>query len=166
MKEPLTLERLHEVLHYDLLTGLFTWLVRRGSKKAGTVAGYKTTFGYVYILIDGERHLAHRLAWYYVNGRWPERLLDHRDNVRHNNVMDNLREANHSQNAQNQPPSRKNNKSGLLGVSWCRKVGRWQAQIKVNGKSTFLGYFDTPEQAHEAYLIEKQKLHPFAPRLK
>lgn len=34
--------------------------------------------------------------------------------------------------------------------------------IRFNGKRLYIGTFDTPELAHAAYLVAKEKLHPFA----
>lgn len=44
-----------------------------------------------------------------------------------------------------------NNKSGYKGVSWHKGVKKWVAQIRIGGKKLHLGYFDTPELAHESY---------------
>lgn len=46
--------------------------------------------------------MAHRLAWLYVHGEWPQREIDHKDNVRHHNWIGNLRDVSHSVNMQNQ----------------------------------------------------------------
>ena len=42
---------------------------------------------------------------------------------------------------------------------WDRKAQKWQAQIMVNYKQIYLGYFNTPEEAKEAYLRAKKKYH-------
>lgn len=154
-----TAERLHELLDYDLLTGTFTWRVaHRGTAKAGAVAGSPGA-GYVCIRIDGRRYLAHRLAWLYVHGGWPDTQVDHINGDPTDNRLANLRMATPAQNQQNQRRARADNKCGLLGVSLCR--GRWQAEIRLNGKGIYLGRFDTPKQAHDAYLAAKARLHPF-----
>lgn len=57
----------------------------------------------------------------------------------------------------------KNNKSGFTGVHLSKWNMKWAAAIKVNGCSKFLGYFDDAQEAHEAYLIEKQSVHTFNP---
>jgi hypothetical protein len=46
---------------------------------------------------------------------------------------------------------RRDNASGYCGVTWAKKRGRWQAQIQVDGKRHFLGYFTVKEDAARAY---------------
>lgn len=45
----------------------------------------------------------------------------------------------------------KSNRSGYKGVSWHKRVNKWVAQIRIDGHKKHLGYFDTPELAHEVY---------------
>jgi hypothetical protein len=146
MKAPLTADRLHELLDYDPLTGVFLWKVSRGRIRAGAVAGTINTSGYRQIRMDGRAYLADRLAWLFMTADWPPGLVDHRDRDTDNNRWSNLRVCNHSQNAANS--LRK--KAGLKGVA--RRGRRFCAAIKVNGKHLHLGHYDTPEDAHAAYL--------------
>jgi len=135
----LTLERLKERLHYDPDTGLFTRKQSVGASKAGSVVTY--TFpgcGYIGIRIDGFLYYGHRLAWFYMTGRWPEGEIDHKDRVRPNNAFSNLREATPQQNRQNHGLQR-NNTSGVSGVTWCKRTKKWQASIVLKRKPIFLG---------------------------
>ena len=45
----------------------------------------------------------------------------------------------------------KNNSSGYLGVSLHKRTGKWVAQISIDGKKKYLGYFDLPEKAFDAF---------------
>jgi hypothetical protein len=156
----LNLDRLKELLHYDPETGVFTRRISRTSAPAGTVAGSKHDGGYLTIWI-GKAHKAHRLAWFYVHGRWPIACIDHIDGNRANNRIANLREATHADNAQNIRRAYSNNiSSGLLGVYW-HAAGKWQAKITVNGRAKSLGLYDTRECAQVAYISAKARLHPF-----
>ena len=155
----LTQERLKELLAYDRKTGVFTWKVRRLACTVGKVAGSEKG-SYRRIGIDNGMYYAHRLAWLYVYGAWPAATIDHRDGDRSNNKIKNLREATSAQNSQNRL-QHKNNSSGFTGV--VRSRNEWQAQIMVGGKAQFLGRFKTPEDAHQAYLAAKTKLHTFSP---
>lgn len=155
----LTAARLRELLHYDQLTGVFTWRVTRGCARAGDIAGHTNIDGYVDIGVGGHLYLAHRLAWLYMNGEWPAALIDHENMVRCDNRWDNLRPATQSQNKQNIRYARADNKCGFLGVSKCRN--RWRSVIEVNGKQKHIGCFDTPEQANAAHLEVKRRVHAF-----
>ena len=155
----LSLERLHELLHYNPRTGLFVRKVRAGnSAPVGTIAGGFNRKGYRIIRVDGRRYLASRLAWFYVHGRWPKDEIDHRNGVRDDNRLANLREASHSENQQNRRKAHKSNATGFLGVS--PNEGKFRAQIKINGNRLHLGNFATPQEAHAAYVKAKRKLHP------
>lgn len=151
----LTQARLKELLRYDPATGLFTWLVTRARAKQGTVAG-QVDNGYVMIGVDGVRYQAHHLAYLYVKGVWCEGLLDHDDGDRANNRWANIREATRAQNNRNSK-TRSHNKCGLKGVQQHRS-GKWASKIQFAGKQHYLGLFDTPEAAHQAY-VDAAKAH-------
>lgn len=151
----LTAERLREVLHYDAATGRFTWLKSHQKVSAGDAAGCLDDKGYVRIRIDGKRYRAHRLAWLYVTGDWPEDQIDHRDLDKANNAFLNLRQANNTQNNGNRK-RQPNNTSGHRGVSWHSPRRRWRAIIYVGKKQVYLGTFNNKETAAEAYRLAAQ----------
>lgn len=155
----LTLARLREVLRYDPESGLWTWLVDRSPKvSAGVPAGYPSTGGYIQIYIDGAYYMAHRLAWFYVNGEWPPRRLDHENRTPADNRWINLRLATRSQNAANSKV-RRNNELGLKGVvRTLRKHKPFRAMVTKKGRRVHVGYFKTPEQASAAYFKKAQEL--------
>lgn len=136
----LTQERLKELLHYDPESGIFTWKIRTCNRAMiGGSAGCLTTRGYISIGIDGEKYQAHRLAIFYMEGRWPDQT-DHINHIHNDNRWINIRTANHQENSRNKP-MQKNNKSGISGVCWNKKWQKWIAQIKVDGESILLGAF-------------------------
>ncbi len=152
-----TADRLRELLSYDPSTGLFTWLLSTGNRApVGAVAG-SVGKGYVDIRIDQRLYKAHRLAWLYMTGEWPEQQIDHRDLNRANNRWDNLRVATNSQNHAN-TRAQSNNRSGFKGVSWSKAANKWMAQIVRDRCHTYLGLFDTPEDAHAAYCVAAERL--------
>lgn len=153
---PLTQDRLKQLLHYDPETGIFTRLVTTGNLLPGTKVGRNQLNGYTSITIDRKHYYTHRLAWFYVTGSWPKNDIDHINRNRSDNRYANLREATRSLNMRNILKF-KNNKSGFKGVSWCAVKNKWRANIKLNGKQTFLGYFDIPEKAHGAYVAAAEK---------
>lgn len=154
MTEPLTQERLKELLHYDPETGVFTWRsITSNRVKIGSEAGCLTPprrgedTGYRLIRIDGRLYQAHSLAYFYVWGFLPEQI-DHRDKNGHNNAICNLRLCSDSQNRANakRPVT---NTSGIKGVTL---VGRkWRARVKSGRKFINLGYFDDRQAAQNAY---------------
>jgi len=153
----MTPERLHELLKYDPETGLFTWAkVRRGCRLGGVV-GCQMKSGYISIRLDNELFYAHRLVWLYVYDKWPIDQIDHIDGKRANNKLANLREVSNLENAQNIRGPKIKNKSGFLGVR--KENSKWLAEIKVNYRPIRIGLFATPEEAHEAYILTKRRLH-------
>ena len=160
IKKELTQERLKEVLHYDHETGIFTRKIKTASNtKIGDIAGGLTDQGYSTICIDYKGYRAHRLAWMYLYGYFPKEI-DHINGNRLDNRLCNLREVTRSENNQNHKKLRSNNTTGYVGVSQFKRDNNFLARIVVDGKIKSIGYFDTPEEASEAYLKEKRLLHP------
>jgi hypothetical protein len=155
----ITAETLRGLLDYEPETGEFRWRVSRGGIKLGDVAGCVDSYGYTCIRINGMQFRAHRLAWLYTHGTWPDHQIDHLNGNRSDNRFANLRDVSGSMNSQNQTRPQKSNTSGFLGVSLHKASKRWKAQIMVNGRSQHLGYFSTTEAAHAAYLAAKLRFH-------
>lgn len=153
----ITQSLLKEILHYEPDTGVFTWRVRLSKNThIGDIAG--TPFQkYRRIGIGGRLYRAHRLAWLYVHGVWPSKEIDHIDGDWLNNRLTNLRDVSSQINAQNRKRARADNKTGFLGVSQVN--GRFLAQIRTGHVSRNLGFFDSPELAHAAYVQAKRKYH-------
>ena len=156
-----THQRLKELLCYDNESGLFYWKVDRNKVKLGDVAGRPAVGGYVRIRIDSKDYLAHRLAWFYVNGFWPKLDLDHINRVADDNRIINLREATKLQNVHNRSMS-KNNTSGFMGVSWSKTDKKWKVQLRVNYRRIPLGSFDCPLEGSKAYLAAQAIHHAYA----
>ncbi len=159
----LSQEYLKSILHYDPLTGAFTWLVKTAWHVViGAPAGSPHKDGYWHIGIKGRRVLAHRLAVLYMTGKWPDDQVDHKDLDRRNNQWENLRLATNMQNHQNSK-LRSTNKSGHTGVWWDKSHGKWRSSIRAYGSVTRLGDFDSKEGAIKAYTEAKARLHTFQP---
>lgn len=142
---------LRDALNYDQDSGTFTWRIWVSpSARPGSSAGTRDRKGHVRIKFGQQRIAAHRLAWLFVTGSWPDGQIDHVNRDRGDNRFCNLRLATNSQNQANCWRS-SSNSSGFKGVSWSKKDRKWRAQIKVGGAYRFLGNFDTPEQASAAY---------------
>lgn len=146
---------LKTLIHYDPLTGKFTRLKPWGSKLVGSSIGGVSPAGYWQVSIDGKTYTAQRLAWLYVYDEWPEGAIDHINQIKTDNRIENLRVINYSLNAHNTNLRLANN-SGVKGVSLrsLRKGRRpnkpWVASIMVNCKRKHLGTFFTLEEAAKA----------------
>lgn len=165
-KDSINLDYVKSILEYDEETGIFirkpinektrmdkTKNTRWSLKEAGTI----TPYGYKAINIDHTVYLAHRLAWFYVNGEWPTEL-DHINGNKLDNKISNLRIASSSQNKRNRP-KQANNKSGYKGVCFYPPLKKWHAQIHINRKRIHLGYFKCPTAAHFSYIKAAKELH-------
>jgi hypothetical protein len=154
----ITADHLRSVLQYNPNTGEFTWKSHaQRPDLIGKRAGSTTNAGYWAIAINNQKRLAHRLAWLYMTGAFPDGHIDHIDGNKQNNKFDNLREVSRFGNLQNIRKATAANKVGLLGVS--AHQGKWRVQIMTNGKRVRESGFDTPEQAHQRYLELKRKHH-------
>ena len=93
-----------------------------------------------------------------MTGEWPADCVDHRDVDKLNNRWENLRAACHSENGTNRKLF-PNNTSGYKGVSWHKRMGKFQAHISKNRVDRYLGTFDDAESASEAYVKASEKYH-------
>lgn len=147
----ITQEMLKDRVTYDCGTGIFRWRVSRGGKVvAGKTCGSKHHSGYIYMMVEGQIHAAHRLAWLYVHGVWPAEV-DHKNRVRDDNRICNLRDA-----------TKQLNHANIEGTSVCGKGvrlrgRRFEARIRVRQKTMHLGRFCTQEEAANAYWSAAQK---------
>lgn len=138
-----------ENLRYDEREGGAVYATGRNMGKR---AGYLRPDGYRSVASGGKNYLEHRVVWFLCTGKLPDNPVDHRNLVKSDNRFGNLRECNRSQNQANRAKTRSN--SGTLkGAYWHKKDKRWWSKIQVNGVATYLGQFDTPEEANAAYMV-------------
>lgn len=158
-------EVLWEILDYDPETGILIWERRneedceywtaRGArnfnsqysgKEAGCVRKVRNRdyFRRELKLPDGKNYLAHRVAWAWMTGEWPENMIDHEDQDSLNNRWNNLRDVDNSVNQRN-TTRRKDNSSGVTGVSW--HCGTWLVRISTEDGQIRVGRSKCLEEA-------------------
>jgi hypothetical protein len=169
---------LWELLFYDPVSGNLIWKARQRSefatqnafstwnaRYANKLAGSRHNQGYIEVALDRKadaqsrgalRHLAHRIIWKMMTGEDPIDEVDHRNTTRSDNRWANLRISTSSENKAN-TKTRKESKTGLKGVAFMHKSGRFRAHIRLNGRLSHLGCFDTAAEAHEAYCEAAKK---------
>ena len=150
---------LKRIIRYDQATGELFWLKRpRGMFKSDRdCKAWNTRYsdkpamtanngvGYRVGQISGSLFCAHRVIWALVHDEWPDKI-DHINGDSLDNRLENLRSVSVSGNGKNSKLSSRNN-SGVIGVFWDKRRGKWSANIKSEGKSYFLGYHDRLEDA-------------------
>jgi len=100
----------------------------------------------------------HRLVWYAHNQDWNiwdtsrDNSIDHKNQNKKDNRLCNLHVVTNAENHQNRD---------CKGCYFHKGSNKWVARIAINGKQEDIGYYDTYEEAHEAYLAKKRILHTF-----
>lgn len=132
---------------YNYLTGIVT-------TPSGVETKRITKNGYIHlsVYLNKKRYsfLGHQFAWFFINNELPK-CIDHKNRVKTDNRIENLRLVTKSQNAMNM----RNNK----GYTYCSRSNKYIAIIMVNYKKKHLGSFKTPEEARKSYLENKEKYH-------
>ena len=135
-------------LTYDKDTGVFLWV---GGVRNGRVAGSLDEYGYIRISIKRKKYRAHRLAWLYCYGRFPEFEIDHINRIKTDNRICNLRDVSSSKNSEN-TKIRSDNKSGVKGVSWNKAENRWYVHIKSTYHGSYENLMDAKNKRMELEL--------------
>jgi hypothetical protein len=149
-----TQEELKKWLQYDPETGVFTWISKPNRRlnlgtSAGCACGTKGGKSYIRIMINGKLYHAHRLAFLYTTGSFPEHEVDHINGNGTDNRFCNLRIVDRSNNAKNLR-MKSTNKSGVCGVVWHEDRNKWQSFIKIKNKTKYIGLFDSIFEAAAA----------------
>jgi hypothetical protein len=135
------------------------WNGRFSGKECGSInpRGYRV-IGFCFN--DKIRHVpAHRLAWYMTHGVLPSAEIDHINQKRDDNRIENLRDVSSSINKRNRPKYT-NNKSGVTGVKWVSRGKKWRAEVKFDKNYHHLGYFKDINEA-ETVVKEFRAQHGF-----
>ena len=142
---------------YDPETGVFRNARQKGSTSPkNKLAGCVNSRGYINLYINSKIYLAHRLAWKIFYGEDPPHEIDHIDGVGVNNSIHNLRLARRVDNIGNTRLSKRNT-SGFKGAQYVKSTGRWDSRFGSGPSYKYLGTYDTPEEAHQAYVAEAKR---------
>lgn len=155
MPSYLTKSEIETLLEYR--DGELYWLESRGPIACGTRAGYIGKDQRKRITLKKKSYLAHRIIFLLHHGYLPD-YLDHIDNDKTNNRIENLRPATVIQNQRN-AKIRADNTSGIKNVCWNKLYGKWYVVIRVDKKRHYLGYFDDLELAALVASEAREKYH-------
>lgn len=165
-RDELSVSGVDSILAYNPANGKFTWKPGTyGHYQKPDAVGSTDSNGYLSVEISGFSFMLHRLAWLVSTGDWPKGEIDHINGNRKDNRLCNLRDVCKGENQQNIGGARTTNTSGLIGAHWSKRKKKYCSEIRVSGARHFLGYFDTAEEASNAYLKAKAENHPFSARL-
>ncbi len=170
------LDDLKSRLNYNPNTGIFTWKTREepcgnfNTMFAGKVAGGLSEgngTGYVRVRYRGKCIKAHRLAWAFMTGTFPDKDIDHINGDPTDNRWCNLREVSRIDNGRNQKMY-KSNTTGIVGVYFHKGKGKWVSQIGSGRSRKSLGTYEDRFEAICARKSEeaKQGYHENHGRLK
>jgi hypothetical protein len=112
---------------------------------------------YARLVVDGKAYAMHRLVFLYCHGYLPK-IIDHIDNDRTNNKIENLREVTQQQNCLNRI-THKNNSSGMKNIHFDKGVKKWCVGLYVNKKRKIFGYFADLELAELVAIEARNKFH-------
>lgn len=116
--------------------------------------------GYGYFGFGGRVQRAHRVAWQLEHGEIPASLeVEHRCRNRACVQPDHLRLATRKQNMENMSPRRSGTKSGIRGVSWHAKTGKWRGRVRHNLETISLGLFTDLGDAEAAVVAKRNEVY-------
>jgi hypothetical protein len=121
---------------------------RHGKKSKPNSKGYNIVFLRVNKIkynIQG-----HQFAWYWVYKECAKEI-DHINGIKTDNRICNLRSVTHQQNMCNIKTAK--------GYYFNNNRRKFRAQIQLNNKAIHLGYYNTEDEAKQAYINAKEKYH-------
>jgi hypothetical protein len=125
----------------------------------GEPAGTLNSKGYKVLQFEGKLQKLHKLIYMYHYGEIASDLvIDHIDGDSTNNRIENLRAVTLNQNLCNRKKP-KHNKSGIKGVHYHKKTGKWTIEVAYNKKKYYGGIFDNLQEAEIQVKALREKIH-------
>ena len=165
MSQNVTQQLLKELLEYTPDTGKLVWRPRERSlfkteksyKQFHNLFAGKPAFtansgkGYLTGTLLGKTFKAHRVIWCIVYGNFPipPLQIDHINGDRADNRLENLRLVDNQTNCKNQK-LRRNNSTGMTGVSWNSRDKCWQVAVGNVSLGTFKSFEDACKKRKQA----------------
>ena len=130
----ITQAELKQRLDYNPETGIFTWKHKINPYYTCKYiqAGHSLkNRGHIVIGINNHEYFAHRLAWLWQYGHFPDGAIDHINQNPLDNRLCNLRIADKSLNGHNSKIS-KRNKTGYKGIIYYPARSAWAVEVMIN----------------------------------
>lgn len=111
-------------------------------------------YGYNFIAVNKVNYRIHRIIGYLFLGLDIDdttQHIDHINGIRDDNRLENLRVVNIKQNNLNRHTDN--------GYTFNKRYNKYQSRIHKDRKVISLGYYDTKEEARQAYLDAKEVYH-------
>lgn len=161
-QELLKIFKLNDEGNYESKTHI---IYKNGSVFSKYLNGFlssKSGSGYSYIHIARGNYRTHRIVYTLYKEDIPEELqIDHINNIKTDNRIENLRVLNRRDNC-SRIQIKNNNTSGYIGVSFNKNFKKYNAQIQINNRLKFLASFLTPEEAaiaRDNYILNNNLQH-------
>lgn len=155
----ITYEFVRERFDYDP-EGYLIWKEGVNNQFVGKrAAGPDKKYWMIQFTTPKKKVRAHRLIFLWHHGYLPKPPLtvDHANQNKLDNRIENLREATHQQQRANTKRTTRNT-TGLKGVTKANASGKHVAMIGVDGENVYLGCYTTAEEAHAAYVKAAEEI--------
>lgn len=149
-------QKLNDLFEYR--DGSLYWKIKPSRRVfIGDKVGSLDIYGYLRTKIEGKGYKIHRLIFLMHYGYLPK-FIDHIDNNKANNRIENLREVTRSEDQHNRKLG-KDNTSGHKNVAWHKNSQKWRVCIRVYPKTVHIGCFDDLELADLVAQEARHKYH-------
>jgi len=145
--EKIFADEVKKLFDYNPKTGIVKRKIYRcGRALKGSVVCGKSKKGYLIVGLNGKNYMLHRIIWLYYYGVWPKNQIDHINQRKDDNRIDNLRDVNTAVNCQNRGVA-KNNKAGYSGVYFNKANKKWIASTTRFSKRIYFGCYEKKQEA-------------------